>query len=112
MMTGTDGSPGRVGVRMHGEFDELHAAGLAPLKILQMATINPAIFLGQADQWGAVEPGMRADLVLLNADPLEGVQNFHTIDAVILAGSYHDKDDLEHLKEQVRRLRSGTKSRE
>ncbi len=102
MMTGTDGgsevSPTHV---LGREFDELARAGLTPLQILQMTTINPAIFLGRADDMGVVAPGYAADLVILDANPLEDVANLHRIAGVIRAGHYYAAADLEALRARV-----------
>ena len=47
---------------------------------------------------GTVEIGKNADIVLLDANPIESVQNLHKIDAVIRAGSFHDKTELDATK--------------
>jgi imidazolonepropionase-like amidohydrolase len=51
---------------------------------------------------GTVERGKDADLVLLDANPLDAVQNLHAIHAVVRAGQYYDSDDLEALRVGVR----------
>ena len=65
-------------VSLHQEFDLLASAGLSPLKVLQMATCNGAEFLNKLDTLGCVKEGRRADLVVLDVNPLEGVQNLHS----------------------------------
>lgn len=104
MLTGSDvtGAGWLVpGFSLHQEFDQLEQAGLAPLRVLQMTTINAAEFLGRADDLGSVEPGRAADLVVLDANPLESVQNLHRIHAVVRAGFYRDRRYLETLKSSV-----------
>jgi imidazolonepropionase-like amidohydrolase len=91
MMAGTDGNEGDA---IHKEFDELEKAGISPLHVLQMTTLNGVEFLGRLDDMGTVEVGKYADLVLLDANPIESVQNHHKIDAVIRAGSYRSKEEL------------------
>lgn len=98
MMVGTDGG---VGNDIHREFDELEKAAISPLHVFQMTTLNGAEFLGRLDDMGTVEVGKNADLVLLDADPIESVQNLHKIDAVVRAGSYHDKDELNAIKDRL-----------
>ena len=61
-------------------------AGLTPLEAIQCATLNPARFLGRQDSLGTIERGKRADLILLEANPLENINNSRTIVAVILGG--------------------------
>jgi len=51
---------------------------------LQTATINPAIFLNATDSIGTIEKGKIADLVLLNANPLENIRNKRKIEAVVM----------------------------
>ena len=102
MMTGTDGGALMgPGLTMRQEFRELAEAGISPLKILQMATINPAEYLGRRDTMGTVERGRDADLVLLDADPLEKVDNLHRISGVVRAGVYYSSRDLEVLRSRV-----------
>jgi hypothetical protein len=81
MMTGTDGGGVVPGQSMREEFAELARAGLPPLSILRAATSAPATFLGRPQGAGA-----EADLLLLDADPLEGHENLTTIHTVVRAG--------------------------
>ncbi len=103
MMTGTDFGGGWVipGISLHQEFDLLEQAGLRPLKVLQMTTLNGAEFLKREATMGTIEPGKNANLVLLDESPLESVQNLHKIHAVIRAGTFYPKQALEAIKEQV-----------
>lgn len=89
------------GFSLHHEFDELAKAGLAPLRVLQMATIRGAEFLGRESSLGRVAVGHDADLVLLDANPLESVENLHAIRAVVRAGFYRDRADLDALRAKV-----------
>lgn len=88
------------GFSLHQEFDELAKAGLSPLQILQMATLNAGIFLGQPDRIGRIAPGMAADIVLLSADPLADATNLRRIEGVIDSGSYLDRAALDALLAQ------------
>ena len=102
LLTGTDGGwLSAPGLTLREEFGELATAGLGPLKILAMATINAAEYLGRTDSMGTVEPGRDADLVLLDANPLESVANLHAISAVVRAGTYHSRQDLDALRTRV-----------
>src|SRR5262249_26110044 len=87
---GTDfTNPDSGGVRpadLHDELDFFVRAGLSPTAALACATTGPASFLGMADSLGAVAPGMRADLVLLDADPRLDIRNARKIAAVIAGG--------------------------
>ncbi len=71
MLAGSDvsGSGWEIpGFALHQEFDQLAAAGLTPLRVLQMTTINAADFLGRTDM-GTVDVGKDADIVLLSGTP-------------------------------------------
>lgn len=74
------------GFALHEELEMLVRAGLAPIEALRAATIRPAEFFGLEAEMGRIEPGMRADLVLLGADPLVEISNTRRIDAVIARG--------------------------
>jgi imidazolonepropionase-like amidohydrolase len=104
MMAGSDvgGSGWEIpGLALHQEFDQLAAAGLTPLRILQMATINAAEFLGRTDTMGTLEPGKDADIVLLGADPVENVAHLHDIAGVIRAGRYYSAETLTSTIESI-----------
>ena len=74
------------GYSLHNELEVLVAAGLTPLDALGAATVQPARFFSLEDEMGAIAPGMRADLVLLDANPLADIRNTRTIDHVIARG--------------------------
>ena len=67
-----------------------------------MSTINPAQYLGREDTMGTVEPGRNADLVVLDANPLENVENLHRINAVVRAGTHYSAVQLAALKVRVK----------
>jgi imidazolonepropionase-like amidohydrolase len=88
LLAGTD-SPSPYsfpGSGLHDELELLVEAGLSPLAALQTATRNPARFLGKEKERGTVEVGKDADLVLLEADPLQHIGNTRRIATVILGG--------------------------
>ena len=103
MMTGTEVTSTLIipGFSIHQEFGELAAAGLSPLEILQMSTLNPAEFLRREATMGTVEEGKNADLVLLDANPLVSASNLAKISAVILKGRYFSQAALEKMKSDV-----------
>jgi imidazolonepropionase-like amidohydrolase len=101
MMTGTDGSGQAPGQSLAQEFDELAQAGLSPLKILQMTTRYPVIFLGRTAHMGSVVAGGDANLVLLDTDPISDAQNMYRIVGVVRAGIYHSRQDLDALAARV-----------
>jgi imidazolonepropionase-like amidohydrolase len=85
------------GFSLHDELALLVKAGLSPMEALQAATRNPAKFLGVLDRLGTVEKGKLADLVLLDANPLEEISNTRRIAAVLVNGRYLPKEALRNL---------------
>jgi imidazolonepropionase-like amidohydrolase len=98
-MAGTDSPAPYVvpGFSLHQELELLVKSGFTPAQALQAATIDPAIFLVNLDKYGVVEKGHIADLVLLNANPLEDISNTQKIAAVIFGGKYYSREDLDNL---------------
>ncbi len=100
MMAGTDFGGGGIvaGFSLHHEFDLLAQAGVPPLRILQMTTLDPARFLGRQATMGSVEPGRNADLVVLAGDPTRSVGNLHKVVAVVRGGRYLDRAALDAIE--------------
>lgn len=86
------------GYALHSELEMLVRAGLSPLEAIGAATLRPAEFFGLEGEMGAIAPGMRADLVLLDADPLEDIGNTRRIAAVVSRGRLFETDALEALE--------------
>jgi imidazolonepropionase-like amidohydrolase len=82
------------GFTLHRELESLVAAGLTPWQALAAATRNPAEFLHALDEWGTVEPGKRADLVLVAGNPLEDIRNTARIEGVAVGGRWLPKTEL------------------
>lgn len=104
MMAGTDAMNPYCfpGFSLHDELAMLVESGVTPLGALQMATMNPARFMGRTAEMGTVESGKIADLVLLGADPLRDIHNTTQIQAVWLKGKYYDKAALTEMAEKVK----------
>ena len=81
------------GFSVHHELDLLVAAGLTPFEALATGTTAPAEFLGT--NTGSVQDGRDADLVLLDANPLEDISNSRRIHGVMLRGEWLSSRDLE-----------------
>lgn len=103
LLAATDvGAPPAVpGISLHDNLELLVEAGLTPLEALQTATLNPARALGLGESLGAIESGKLADLVLLEANPLEDIRNARRIRAVIADGRLYRRVDLERLLAEV-----------
>ncbi|MBN1210576.1 MAG: amidohydrolase family protein [Myxococcaceae bacterium] len=89
------------GFAIHQEMEAMVAAGLRPLTVLQAATRNAATWFGEANQWGTVAPGQRADLLLLNGNPLEDVRLLRTLVGVMVRGTWLPRSELDAKLEQV-----------
>ena len=98
LLAGTDIAAIRIpGFTLHEELATLVASGLTPLAALRTATRNPAMVLGKEKEFGGVQPGMAADLVLLDADPLRDIHNTQRIAAVVVNGALLSRADLDAL---------------
>jgi hypothetical protein len=102
-MTGTDvgGAYTYYGFSLHDELALFVEAGFTPMEALQAATRNPARFLDELESQGTVERGKLANLVLLEANPLENIRNSQRINAVVLNGRYLPKETLQRMLADV-----------
>lgn len=86
--TGTDA--GNIGTQhVSSYFDELRAmqdAGMNTWSLLQASTINGAKAIGRQNEFGAIKKGLRADMVLLSKNPVDGIDNWKTVEWVINKG--------------------------
>jgi imidazolonepropionase-like amidohydrolase len=96
VLAGTDandspGTPARVprGESLHRELELLVDAGLSTLEALRAATVRPARHFGLTDR-GAIEPGLRADLILIYEDPIQDVRANRAISRVWCGGVEHE----------------------
>ncbi len=103
VMLGTDAPDSFAfpGLGIHDEFTHLVRAGLSPIDALRAATTTPAKFLGLEGKAGTIKPGARADIVLLRANPLEGVDALKQVETVVLAGAVYNRDDMDSMLEAV-----------
>lgn len=86
---------------LHDELALLVQAGLTPMQALQAATINPAKFLNKLNSLGTIEKGKIANLVLLEANPVENIGNTRRINAVVVNGRYFPKKALQKMLVEV-----------
>ncbi|HEU0035151.1 MAG TPA: amidohydrolase family protein [Kofleriaceae bacterium] len=112
ILAGTDvGNPWLVpGFSLHDELQLLVAAKLTPYQALVAATRDPARFLGDATA-GTIAVGKRADLVLLDGDPLADIRNTTKIRGVMLRGRWLPETELAAARARIAAISSGAKSR-
>ncbi|MED5549133.1 MAG: amidohydrolase family protein [Pseudomonadota bacterium] len=111
VMVGTDANDTMIipGVSAHEELARLVEAGLSPMDALRAATATPAGYLGRSETLGIVQAGAEADLLLLDANPLDAIGNTQAIAAVIADGRLRDRASLNALLDNVRqRAAEGT----
>ncbi len=99
LLSGTDVPA--LGFSLHDELRLMVKAGLTPMEALQTATRNPAKYLGLLDSLGTVERGKTADLVLLEANPLENIGNTQKISAVVVRGRLLERTRLDQMLSDV-----------
>jgi hypothetical protein len=90
------------GYSLHEELAKLVGAGLTPYQALSTATRNAADFLGKLDESGTVAIGKRADLVLIDGDPLVDISNANNIAGVLVRGRWLPATDLNKLLAELR----------
>lgn len=104
LLAGTD-LPNAVlvpGYSLTRELETLVEAGLTPYQALEAATIAPARFMRQRDDWGSIAPGQRANLVLLDANPLEGFTTLRQPAGIVLRGRWMDGVTLSRFRSGYR----------
>ena len=105
LMAGTDANgpfPSLIpGISLHEELRLFVEAGYTPAEALRAATLAPAQFLGREKDFGTVERGKVADLVLLDADPLAAIRNTQKIQAVMLNGRLLDRKALDGIQSRL-----------
>ncbi len=108
IMTGTDVTDSYTfaGFSVHDELEDLTKSGMSNLAALQSATLVPAKFIGKENDYGTIETGKIADLIILSKNPLENIAHSKTIYGVVMNGIYYDSDKLEELKNYVQSISS------
>lgn len=103
MLVGTDAMNTGVipGFSAHDELADLVTAGLTPFEALRAATANAAEFLAEPGDRGTVAAGQKADLLLLDANPLDDIANSRRIAGVMLRGRWMSREDLTAMLEEL-----------
>jgi cytosine/adenosine deaminase-related metal-dependent hydrolase len=105
LTAGTDTAGPRVpGFSLHDELALLVEVGLTPLQALQAATLTPARLLNKTNDFGTIESGKVADLVVLDANPLDDIRNTQRISAVMLGGKLLRRSDLDALLREAEQM--------
>lgn len=82
------------GFSLHRELERMRDAGMTPYDILVSGTRNVGEYFAKQDSFGTIEPGKRADLVLVDADPLKDIANLQKISGVMVRGRWMDRNAI------------------
>ena len=113
-LAGTDsggGYPNSIpGFALYDELETFESLGMPTAQVLRTATVNASIGLGDERSFGTIETGKRADLLLLDRNPLETVRNLRNPAGVMVRGIWLDRKALVKMGEEVRAIyaRSGS----
>lgn len=83
------------GFSIHHELEEIAAAGLTPYEALYTGTVAPAEFFAAGDEFGRIAPGVAADLILVNGNPLEQLEALRRPEGVMVRGLWLDRAQLD-----------------
>jgi imidazolonepropionase-like amidohydrolase len=83
------------GFSLHREFTRMLQSGMTPYDILRSGTWRVGEYFAKQDSFGTIEPGKRADLVLLGANPLTDITNTSKIDGVMVRGTWFSRADID-----------------
>lgn len=84
------------GLSVHDELANFVNLGMSPYEALKSATTDAAEFMGKTGDFGVIKAGARADLILLEANPLDDIQNTKRIVGVMIRGHWLSRDALDH----------------
>jgi imidazolonepropionase-like amidohydrolase len=83
------------GFSLAHEMRAMVEAGVPTYAVLEAATRNPAAFFGREAEFGTVEPGKRADLILVEGNPLQDIRNVHRQAGVMVRGTWLPKEEID-----------------
>ena len=95
IVAGTD--MGFPGYSLDRELELYVQAGFSPMEALQSATIVPATVMGINKISGSLEAGKRADLIIVDGNPLQNIRNIRNVNTVLKDGKIYDPKTLHHL---------------
>jgi imidazolonepropionase-like amidohydrolase len=96
------------GFSLAHEMRAMVEAGVPTYAVLEAATRNPAAFFGREAEFGTVEPGKRADLILVEGNPLQDIRNVHRQAGVMVRGRWLPKEEIDRRLADIARRAAGT----
>ena len=95
------------GFSLAHEMRAMVEAGVPTYAVLAAATRNPAAFFGREVEFGTVEPGKRADLILVEGNPLQDIRNVHRQAGVMVRGKWLPKEEIDRRLAEIARRAAG-----
>ncbi|WP_340067275.1 amidohydrolase family protein [Ascidiimonas aurantiaca] len=95
------------GISLHSELEELVKAGLSPAEALACATINPSEYFQVSQDYGTIEEGKIADILILNKNPLLDIKNTTSMESLFFNGNLYNEKDIDSMKQYVEDNSSG-----
>jgi imidazolonepropionase-like amidohydrolase len=92
------------GFSMHREMALYAELGMSPYEVLETATRKPAEYFEATEDWGTVAVGQRADLVLLQANPLDDIANLSDRAGVLVNGRWFSEEEIQRRLEEMARF--------
>ena len=99
------------GFSIHREIRAMTDAGMRPFDILRSATVNVGEYFKDKDRFGVIAPGTRADLLLLDANPLEDASNVAKRSGVMVRGQWLAEREIQTRLEKIAGLQQNSKSK-
>jgi cytosine/adenosine deaminase-related metal-dependent hydrolase len=91
------------GFSLAHEMEAMVAAGVPTWEVLLAATRNPAEYFGRSDEFGTIAVGKRADLILVDGDPLADIRNVHRQSGVMVRGRWLPADEIRRRLDEIAR---------
>lgn len=89
------------GFSLHNEIKSMHEAGMSPMEILKSGTVNVAKYFDREGEFGVIQEGVSADLLLVNGNPLEDLSALRNLQGIVLRGIWIDQATLQ---EQLKKI--------
>ncbi len=89
------------GFSIHHEMEMMVATGLTPYEVLVTGTKNPAIYFDTPEEFGTVQENRRADLILLNSNPLQDIANVRDRAGVMVRGEWWTEQEIQDRLNQI-----------
>ncbi|MCH7512897.1 MAG: amidohydrolase family protein, partial [Bacteroidetes bacterium] len=83
------------GFSIQHELQYMIKAGLTPYEALKMGTVNPAVFFNKEGEFGMIKTGASADFLLLEANPLEDIENVQARSGVMVRGIWLPEEEIQ-----------------